>query len=254
MNDEILKFLAERESKSGQPSRLEKLREENASDKFDEKLNDVAGDKTDGSKTAEELKAFAAALEQERELRRQSRLESLAENREKAAELKKQSEAKRDAAKKAAQEMARNSGGFSFDIPKDVLEEAKTAGQGEGDKPSPDGKGPGEGKEGSEGEGNGPGAPKPGQGTKQLARNLDALKDTELSRIARELEKDAPDISQIRPLAEAERRLAAMIEELSGVARGDDSGGVVPPAYRRAVEDYYRALSDDFGDEEVAPR
>ncbi|RYD23220.1 MAG: hypothetical protein EOP88_05015 [Verrucomicrobiaceae bacterium] len=256
MNDEILKFLAEREAKSGQPSRLEKLREENASDKFDEKLNDVAGEKTDGSKTAEELKAFAAALEQEREVRRQSRLESLAENREKAAELKKQAEAKRDAAKKAAQEMARNSGGFSFEIPKEVMEEAKTAGQGEGDKPSTEGKGkgPGEGKGEGQGPGNGPGAPSPGQGTKQLARNLDALKDTELSRIARELEKDAPDISQIRPLAEAERRLAAMIEELSGVARGDDSGGVVPPAYRRAVEDYYRALSDDFGDEEAVPR
>lgn len=240
MNDEILKFLAERESKAGQPSRLEKLREENASDKFEEKLNDVAGEKTDGNKTAEELKAFAAALEQEREIRRQSRLESLAENREKAAELKKQAEAKRDAAKKAAQEMAKNSGGFSFEIPKDVLEEARGAGQGKGDKPSPEGKGPG--------------APTPGQGTKELARNLDSLKDAELSRIARELEKDAPDISQIRPLSEAERRLAAMIEELSGVARGDDSGGVVPPAYRRAVEDYYRALSDDFGDEEAVPR
>lgn len=254
MNDEILKFLAERESKSGQPSRLEKLREENASDKFEEKLNDVAGEKTDGDKTAEELKAFAAALEREREIRRQSRLESLAENREKAAELKKQAEAKRDAAKKAAQEMARNSGGFSFEIPKDVLEEARGAGQ--GDKPSPEGKGkgPGEGKGEGEGPGNGPGAPTPGQGTKELARNLDRLKDAELSRIARELEKDAPDISNIKPLAEAERRLAAMIEELSGVARGDDSGGVVPPAYRRAVEDYYRALSDDFGDEESVPR
>lgn len=256
MNDEILKFLAEREAKTGNPSRLEKLREENATEKFEEKLNGVAEEKADANQTAEELNALAAALEQEREIRRQSRLESLAQNREKAAELKKQAEAKRDAAKKAAQEMAQNSGGFSFDIPKNVLEEARGAGQGKGDKPSPDGKGkgPGEGKGGSDGSGNGPGGPTLNKATQELARNIDALKDAELSRIARELEKEAPDISNVRPLAEAERRLAAMIEELSGVARGDDSGGVVPPAYRRAVEDYYRALSDDFGDEEAVPR
>lgn len=243
MNDEILKFLAKRESESGKPSRLEKLREENSTEKFEEKLNGVAEEKADGNRTADELKALATALEQEREIRRQSRLESLAKNREKAAELKKEAEAKRDAAKKAAQEMAENSGGFSFEVPKEVMEETKGAGKGKGNKP---GKG--------EGAGNGPGGPTLEKATQELARDIDALKDAELSRIARELEKAAPDIANVRPLAEAERRLAAMIEELSGVARGDDSGGVVPPAYRRAVEDYYRALSDDFGDEEVVPR
>ena len=45
-----------------------------------------------------------------------------------------------------------------------------------------------------------------------------------------------------------------MIAEISGLARGDSGDASVPAAYRRAVEDYYRALSDDFGDETPVTR
>ena len=113
------------------------------------------------------------------------------------------------------------------------------------------GKGRGEGEGGPPGNGAGSGE---GYSPRDLARDIDKLKDTELSRIARELEKAAPQTSDVTPLADAERRLAAMIAEMSGLARDDDSGNSVPAPYRRAVEDYYRALSDDFGDEAVVPR
>jgi hypothetical protein len=140
----------------------------------------------------------------------------------------------------------KNDGGFSFDIPKQTLEAARGKGEGKGDQP-----GTGQGEDGSRGSGSRSGK---GYTPRDLARDIDKLKDTELSRIARELEKTAPETADVKPLAEAERRLAAMIAEISGLARDDDSGNSVPPAFRRAVEDYYRALSDDFGDEEVAPR
>lgn len=245
-HDDVLKFFAEHPSQPGQAERFEALRKEAATAGLEQKLKDAAEGKADGKQTADDLKALAAALEQERELRRQSRLESLAKNREKAAELKKEAETRRDAAKKAAKEMAANEGGFSFDIPKQALEDARQASQGKGSKP---GKGKGEG--GPPGNGAGSGE---GYSPRDLARDIDKLKDTELSRIARELEKAAPQTSDVTPLADAERRLAAMIAEISGLARDDDSGNSVPAPYRRAVEDYYRALSDDFGDEAVVPR
>lgn len=242
-NDDILRFFAERESKDGKDSRFDALRKGTDSAAMEQKLNDVANGKTDGAQTAEDLKALAAALEQERELRRQSKLESLAKSREKAAELKKQAEAKRDAAKKAAQEIAKvNNGGFSFDLPKSLEDLKKAQGKGEGDSP-------GEGGKSGQAVGKGPGRPTMGAAAKELAKEIDALKDPELSRIAEELEKAGPEFADVKPLAAAERRLAAMIAEISGLARSDSSDGNIPPAYRRAVEDYYRALSDDFGDE-----
>ncbi|MEO7099948.1 MAG: hypothetical protein ABI162_11340 [Luteolibacter sp.] len=261
-NDDVLKFMANNDADAELATRFKSLREQTATDKLEDKLKDAAAGKTDGTEAAGDLKALSAALEKEREIRRQSRLDKLEKNREMAAALKKEAETRRDASRNAAKEIEKaNNGEFSFDPPKDVIEKAREAsngngkgdkpgqgkGAGKGDKPSPNGKSGGA-------PGNGPGHGTPGEAARELAKNIDALKDTELSRIARELENTPVGFSDVKPLADAERRLTDMIEEISGLARGDDSAGSVPPAYRRTVEDYYRSLSDDFGDEEAVPR
>jgi hypothetical protein len=245
-NDDILKFLSEKQPGTQEAERLKALREETATEKFEEKLKDVAAGKADGNKTAEELKSLAAALEKERDIRRQSRLNALAKNRELAGDLKKKAEARRDKPNGSpADTQAKNDGEGTGKGNGKGDKPGEGEGKGKGDKPGPNGKGEGAAP------GNGPGQ---GQTSQDLAKNIDKLNDTELSRIARELEASLPDLGEIKPLTDAERRLAELIEELSGLARGDDTAGSIPPAYRRAVEDYYRSLSDDFGDEEAAPR
>ncbi|HEY8962787.1 MAG TPA: hypothetical protein VIM57_11340 [Luteolibacter sp.] len=252
-NDDVLKFFSDKSSDSAQAKRFESLREQAATEGLEKKLRDAAEGKNDGEQAAAQLRALAQALEQERELRRQSRLESLTKSREKAAELKKQAEERRDAKREATgQPTEKNPGDSPAGEAGNHSAQAREnpqgkagKGKGRGDSPSP-GKGGGGG--GNNGSGNENDTPL------GLARELDRLKDEELSRIARELEKSTPATDPIKPLGDAERRLAALIAEISGLTRDDDSGSSIPPAYRRAVEDYYRALSDDFGDEQTPAR
>lgn len=210
--DDVLGHFAAREDEDedGQAGRFQSLREQTDSAGMEEQLRELAEGNAEGGETAGKLEALAEALAQERERRLQSRLEGLARNQERAAELRRGAETRRDGGTPGKQPGGSGGG----------------ASPGNGEGPSFD------------------------ESTRELAGDIDDFRDDQLERIARELEKEAPDFEKIAPLAAAERRLADLIEELTGQNRADDSGGHVPPAYRRAVEDYYRALSDDFGDEE----
>lgn len=212
---------AAREDDSGQAERFRSLREQTGTADMEEELKKLSEGDGDAGETADKLEKLAEALRQERERRLQSRIEGLTRNQQRAAELRREAENRRD-------------GG-------------PPGGQGAGRQPGESASG--NGRENGSSPGNG-GGPTFAEGTRDLAGEIDDYHDEELERIARELEKAAPEVEKIAPLAAAERRLADLVEELAGQDRGNASGSHVPPAFRRAVEDYYRALSDDFGGEE----
>ena len=220
-HDDILKHFAENAVEPGEAERFDALRKENGTEGFADQLREAAGGKGDGEALAEDLEGFADALKQERERRRQSKLDTLTKARDSVTELRQQAQTRKEAARRLKEEAQAGGSGFSFTAPKP----AKTAPDAEGAN--------GEGFAGA---------------TREVGEQLASLQDAQLSRIAEELEKDVPDFEKIAPLTAAERRLADLIADLTGLARGDDSNRNVPPAFRRAVEDYYRALSDDFGD------
>lgn len=228
-NDDILKALAEREKKAGGDSRLEALREETDSANLENQLNQLARGEGDGKQTADELKNFAAALEKEREQLKQSRLENLNQSQQLVAGLLAQAEQPQNPADPP------QPGAGQPPAP------GLSPGQAQGQTPPPPSQGQGPGQ------GNSPGQ-SPGGPPQGLIGQLATSGDPELKRIAKELEKTGPNIPNVKALTAAERRLADLIAEISGLARADSSQGAVSPAYRRAIEDYYRALSDDLDD------
>ena len=85
-----------------------------------------------------------------------------------------------------------------------------------------------------------------------LAVALGEVKDETLSRIAKALPPVASG-EAYGLLDEAGQRLGTLVSQLSRVTLVSRRTGTTPPAYRRVADDYFRALSDDFGEEVWEP-
>ena len=84
-----------------------------------------------------------------------------------------------------------------------------------------------------------------------FVESLEADPDKELTRLANALDNNAielPDL--IDNLAATEQRLLVLLDELIKHDFEDGSEGKVPLQYKRAVEDYFQDLSDDFTEDE----
>ncbi|MGJ8724397.1 MAG: hypothetical protein ACSHYB_07560 [Roseibacillus sp.] len=116
-----------------------------------------------------------------------------------------------------------------------VAKDAEGQGSGQGE-----GEGAGQGDKSGKGSGGSNGGVSP---LETAVAALEATGDEELKRIAIKL-TDTPEAGVIEDLDAAAARISDLMAQLMGAASAGGSTEV-PGAYRRAVEDYYRALSDD---------
>ena len=241
--EDVLKFFAgdgsaetgEGEGDEDRRERFNAIREANGTDTLADDLRRLAEQRAGGgaadealaSDLSERLDRLSKQLAAEQRRLVESKLEQLAEAQAKARELNEQSQ---QASANAIPEAFRN-----LELPPEILDQLAQS----------NGQSPGSGSTGG-----GAGAPSNSSGIEELARDLESFNDEQLGRIAQRLSPKDPGRPPDRDaLAEAEKRLAELIAEIIGQEYVDAAGDNIPREYERTVEDYFRALSDDFGNE-----
>ena len=265
--DDVLKSLAARAGgKDGE--RLAELREQAKTDALAPDVRGLAGEKDDAKAgenaggLAERFGKLADSLSGEQRRLQQSRIEQLAEALARTKEAEK-------------------NGGKAGEKPGDKTGEK--AGEKPGDKPGEKGKGENAGKDGQAGKQGGqkPGDGKGGRDEKGEAKshrgggdkgrannggtghtdpNTRYLKDLErldddvvirlLKPLADDLKTGAFDTAHLKAV---EDRLGKMIDEMLRANVASHRADRVPDEYGHLVDEYFRALSDDFGGEEWNP-
>ena len=242
LTDEVLKFFeGKAENDSERSARFEELRERFQTDSLGEQLREIENGEAN-EELEQRLRNFADELRQEAEHLRQGKMEQLAEAEALALAAKNELSKKNESTN--GQEQSQEG----------LEEEARRQQLAQNEESTPNAS-PGPGQGGGEGPGQGQqedgkpgkaGGQGPSGGASLLESVASALKDTgdeELKRIATELTK-APEAGAIGELDVAMARISKLMTDLMGAASTNDSKEL-PSAYRRAVEDYYRALSDD---------
>ena len=195
-----------------------------------------------GKKSAPELAArlenLAEGLKEEKVRMARSRLDQLTRLEAEARRLRKEAEEKS----------------------KDVASNSSNEGQGQGQ-----GMGAGQGGQlaqgessesfegsGLAGEGSQTAGGGGGGGIANFAQALSRDSDAELSRVANSLSDTAAELPDvIRALATVEQRILVLLDDLIKHDFAEVGEVKVPLEYKRAVEDYYRDLSDDFPEEDL---
>ena len=251
--EDILKHFAGNEGEDG---RLNEIREQTNTEDLADDLTEQAEAQKNGTadspaarKSAEELSdrlnELADELEKERERLTQSRLDQLSQLEAETRRL--QEEAKAEAeAESAAQAEAEAEAGAEG--------EAEVEGSAQASSEPSESESPGAGA--SSGNGGGPQGQGSGQnGTggndiAELAQELARANDPELERIASSLNDTLGQLpDNLESLGEAQKRLLVLLDELIKRDFPDTGEGKIPLVYKRTVEDYFRALSDDFADD-----
>jgi hypothetical protein len=84
----------------------------------------------------------------------------------------------------------------------------------------------------------------------EFAQSLEELRDKQLDPIATHLRDEPFDRNALPLVQKTKNRLDEMLAELPGSGPGLNAAGRIPDSSRREIEDYFRDLSDDFGNEQ----
>jgi hypothetical protein len=285
LTDEILKDLAKRaaekdqenadDTPSAEASALKEARENARAGELAEKLNQLAQSRNPANKPADtkqdsageaaaDLQRMANALQKSADALNDSKLAELTKLQEQAEKLKNE----------LAQQQGKSPGQGKGQGEKPGEQPAKGQGKGEGEgkgqgesqNQTAQGNGQGKGQGKGEKDGEGGEGTKPGHGSQggsegglggtmqrgkisQFANQLDRLKDDQLSQIAPPLRNFDFDSRSLPLLDQASKRLEEMIAAMPVKSQNATAGSKMPEEGRREVEDYFRSLSDDFGDE-----
>jgi hypothetical protein len=254
--DDVLKSLAGRMSKE-EAEPLNELRNEAGTDSLAPGVWGLAEEKN-GAKAGEEAGALAERfgklsdkLAGEQRRMQQSRLEQLAKALAKTRDLEKTgtTDSKKSEPKGAGESDAEKEGkegkngkeGKDGREGKTGKEEGKEPGGSGGEQPKPDAKGKGGGGDQKEGSAVG------GMGVGAYLKELQQLQDEVLIRLSRELQGSGLTVSTLKAV---EERLNELIDEMLRTNLAKRTADQVPDEYEHLVDEYFRALSDDFGGEE----